>query len=85
MNVYEVIRRPIVTEKGVTKKDEAERRCASKWLPDANKTQIKAGRREGVQSEGGGRADGEHIDGKAAPPRTFLRVPVGLEEGLRQA
>jgi large subunit ribosomal protein L23 len=41
MNVYEVIRRPIVTEKGVTKK-EAENTLCFEVLADANKTQIKA-------------------------------------------
>lgn len=40
MNVYEIIRRPIVTEKGVTKK-EAENTLCFEVLTDANKTQIK--------------------------------------------
>ena len=40
MNVYEVIRRPIVTEKGVTKK-EAENTMCFEVLAEANKTQIK--------------------------------------------
>jgi large subunit ribosomal protein L23 len=39
-NVYEVIRRPIVTEKGVAKKD-AERTLCFEVLLDANKTQIR--------------------------------------------
>jgi large subunit ribosomal protein L23 len=41
MNVYEVIVRPIVTEKGVTKK-EAENTLCFEVSPEANKTQIKA-------------------------------------------
>ncbi len=41
MNVYEVIVAPIITEKGVTKK-EAERTLAFKVNPGANKTQVKA-------------------------------------------
>ena len=41
MNVYEVIRRPIVTEKGVIKKD-AENTLCFEVLADANKTQIKS-------------------------------------------
>jgi large subunit ribosomal protein L23 len=41
MNVYDVIRRPIVTEKGVTKK-EAENTLVFEVLADANKTQIKS-------------------------------------------
>jgi len=40
MNLHEVIRRPIVTEKGVTKK-EAERTLCFAVSPEANKTEIK--------------------------------------------
>ena len=41
MNLYEVIQRPLVTEKGVLKKDE-ERTLCFQVHPDANKTQVKA-------------------------------------------
>ena len=41
MNVYDVIRRPIVTEKAVTRKDDAGTLCFE-VAPNANKTQIKA-------------------------------------------
>ncbi len=41
MNLYEVIRRPLVTEKGVTKKD-TERTLCFEVHGDANKTQVKA-------------------------------------------
>jgi large subunit ribosomal protein L23 len=41
MNVYEVIRRPLVTEKGVEKKD-SERTLCFEVAADANKTQVKA-------------------------------------------
>jgi len=41
MNVYEVIRRPLVTEKGVDKKDNERTLCFEVTL-DANKTQVKA-------------------------------------------
>ena len=41
MDVYHVIKRPIVTEKGVTKKD-AEQTLCFEVAPDANKIQIKA-------------------------------------------
>jgi len=41
MNVYEVIRRPLVTEKGVAKRDE-ERTLCFEVACGANKTQIKA-------------------------------------------
>lgn len=40
MNVYDVIRRPLITEKGHTKR-EAERTLAFEVHPDANKIQIK--------------------------------------------
>ena len=39
-NVYEVIRRPIVTEKGVTKKD-SERTLCFEVASEANKTEIR--------------------------------------------
>ena len=41
MTVYDVIRRPLVTEKGVDKKDN-ERTMCFEVAVDANKTQVKA-------------------------------------------
>ena len=41
MNLLEVIKRPLVTEKGHTKKEE-ERTLCFEVAPDANKVQIKA-------------------------------------------
>jgi len=41
MNVYEVIRRPLVTEKGVEQKDNERTLCFEVAL-DANKTQVKS-------------------------------------------
>jgi large subunit ribosomal protein L23 len=41
MNVHEIIRRPIVTEKGVTKK-EAEQTLCFEVVPQATKTQVKS-------------------------------------------
>ena len=41
MTVYEVIRRPVVTEKGVEKKD-SERTVCFEVARDANKTQVKS-------------------------------------------
>ncbi len=41
MNNFEIIRRPLITEKGVTKKD-TERTLCFEVAPDANKTQVKA-------------------------------------------
>jgi len=40
MNSFDVIRRPLVTEKGVAKKDD-ERTLCFEVAPDANKTQVK--------------------------------------------
>lgn len=40
MTVYEVLKRPVVTEKGVTKKDE-ERTLCFEVNPNANKTQVR--------------------------------------------
>ena len=40
MTIHEVIRRPLVTEKGVAKKD-AERTLCFEVAPDANKVQVK--------------------------------------------
>lgn len=41
MNLHDVIRKPLVTEKGVTKK-ETERTLCFEVSPDANKIQVKA-------------------------------------------
>jgi len=41
MNSYNVIRRPLVTEKGVAKKDD-ERTLCFEVAPGANKTQVKS-------------------------------------------
>ena len=41
MTIYEVIKRPIVTEKGVAKKD-AEQTLCFEVAPEANKIQVKA-------------------------------------------
>ena len=40
MTIYDVLRKPLVTEKGVTKKDE-ERTLCFQVAPGANKTQVK--------------------------------------------
>lgn len=41
MTIYDVIKRPIVTEKGVTKKD-SERTLCFQVAPEANKIMVKA-------------------------------------------
>lgn len=40
MTIYDVIKRPLVTEKGVIKKDEQRTLCFE-VAPDANKTQVR--------------------------------------------
>ena len=41
MTIYQILRRPLVTEKGVAKKD-SERTLCFEVAPDANKIQVKA-------------------------------------------
>ena len=45
MTIYDVIKRPLVTEKGVAKKDD-ERTLCFEVAPDANKTAGEGGRRD---------------------------------------
>jgi large subunit ribosomal protein L23 len=40
MNTYQIIRRPVITEKGVAKKDDESTLCFE-VAPDATKTQVK--------------------------------------------
>ena len=83
MTIHEVIRRPWSPKKASTKKDN-ERTLCFEVAPDANKTQVKAGGREAVQGEGGGSPHGD-IRRQAAAARPVRRLPLGLEEGLREA
>ena len=79
----EVIRRPLVTEKGVDKKDNERTLCF----------EVRAGRQqdagqgrggEAVQGESG-RSPHRDVRRQAAAPRPVRRLPLGLEEGLREA
>ncbi len=81
MTIYEVIKRPIVTEKGVAKK-EAEHTLSFEVAPRCQQGAGKGRCRAVVQGEGGRRS---HLQrsGQAAPSRPFRRLPVGLEESLR--
>ncbi len=65
MTIHEVIRRPVVTEKGVDKKD-TERTLCFEVHPDANKTQVKARGGEAVQGEGGRSAHREPSKARCA-------------------
>ena len=83
MNVYEVIRRPIVTEKAVLKKDEAKHavlRSCSRREQDPDQGRGPEGLRVKV-------AEVQTVNNRrqAAPPRPVLRLPLGLEESLRAA
>ena len=62
MNLYEVIRRPLVTEKGVAKKDN-ERTLCFEVAAEANKTQVKAGGGKALQGKGG-RSPHRDFEGK---------------------
>ena len=77
MNIYEVVRRPIVTEKGLTKK-ESENTLCFEVNSDANKIHIKA-------------AVEKLFKVKVAEVRVLnnegklvRRVPLVLEKGLRE-
>ena len=83
MNLYEVIQKPLVTEKGVTKKDN-ERTLCFEVHADANKTQVKAAveklfkvKVEEVRTA--------NIRRQTAAARPFLGLSFGLEKGLREA
>ena len=83
MTIYDVIKRPLVTEKGITKKDN-ERTLCFEVAPDANKTLVKAAveklfkvKVEDVRTVSD--------DRQAAAPGKVFRLPFGLEEGLRPA
>ncbi len=83
MNIHDVLVRPLVTEKGVNKK-ENERTLV---LRSRARRQQDAGEgrgREAFQGEGGG-SPHRNFRRQAAPPRTFRRLPFRLEEGLREA
>ncbi len=83
MTIYEVIKRPIVTEKGVAKKDN-ERTLCFEVAPDANKMLVKAAVEQLFKVKV---ADVRTVNqrGQAAAARQVFRLPVGLEEGLRAA
>ena len=70
MNIYEVIRRPLVTEKGVEQKDTHRTLCFEVAL-DANKTQVKSAV--------------EKLFKVKVAEGAFRRLPVRLEESLREA
>ncbi len=58
MTIHDVLVRPLVTEKGITKKEE-ERTLCFEVAQDANKIHGEAGGREALQGEGGRSSHGE--------------------------
>ena len=80
-NLYDVIKRPLVTEKGVTKKD-AERTLCFEVAVERQQDPDPARGRSRFQSESGGSAHVHH-GGQAAAARTFCGLSLGLEKSLR--
>ena len=78
-----MIRRPIITEKGMGVK-ETQHTVVFEVAPDATKTQIKEAVQTDFQSEGGRRAHGD-FSRQVPAARPLGRPPARLEEGLRAA
>ena len=81
--IYDVIKRPVITEKGLTLK-ENDRTLCFEVADNASKTQIQ----EAVEQLF--KVKVQHVrtmivPGKDAPPRQVHRLPLGLEEGVRHA
>ncbi len=72
MTIYEIIRRPLVTEKGVDKKDNERTLCFEVAL-DANKTQVKAAV-EKLFKVKVAEVRTATFEGKLRPPREIPRV-----------
>ena len=81
MTIHEVIKRPIVTEKGVAKKDSESTLCFE-VAAGANKTLVKAAVEQLFKVKV---ADVRTINnvGKLPATREIFRLPFGLEEGVR--
>ena len=82
MTIHEIIRRPVVTEKGVAAKDEHATLCFEVAL-GANKTQVKQAVEKLFKVKVAGRADLQP-GRQDAPPRPLRGIQAGLEEGLRE-
>ena len=81
--MYEVIKRPVITEKGLTLK-ENERTLCFEVADNASKTADPGSRRAAFQSESAARAHDERAR-QDATPRQIYGLPPGLEEGVRHA
>ena len=80
MTIYDVIKRPIVTEKGVEKKDAESTLCFEVAL-DGQQDASEAGRRALVQGESG-RGPDCYFRRQDAAPGTIFRLSFRLEESL---
>lgn len=86
MNIHEIIRRPVVTEKGVTAKDEHATLCFE-VAPGANKTQVKQAVEKlfkvkvaGVRTsnlEGKMRRRGRFVGYKSDWKKAYVRLKAG--------
>ena len=84
MNIHEVIRRPLVTEKGVTQKDNDAHAVSSKWRRTPTRPQVKQAVEKLFKVKVAGSADGQHSKARCAAAARFAGYQVGLEEGLRE-
>ena len=80
MNVYDVIRRPLITEKGHVKR-EAESTLCFEVHKEANKIEIKQAV-ETVFKVKVSEVRTSVIRRQIAPPGPFYRLRIGLEKGL---
>ena len=79
-NLYDVIKRPLVTEKGVTKKDDHRTLCFQVAVGcQQDRDPARGG--SGFQSEGGGSSH-VHDGGQAAAARQVFGLSRGLEKSL---
>ena len=83
ISAFQVIRRPIITEKGLGVK-ETQHTVVFEVAPAATKTQIKEAVQKIFKVKVDRRAHGD-LSRQISPPRPRRRAPAGLEEGLRQA
>ena len=80
-SAYEILRRPVITEKGLAIK-ENENTLVFQVAKAATKTEIKEAVQIDFQSEGRLGAHGE-LSRQRAPPRKFRGLPSGLEKSIR--
>ena len=80
--LHTVIRRPVITEKGLGVK-EIENTLVFEVAPNATKTEVKASRGDALQSEGSRGTHGNFCR-QGTPAGQVRGLQAGLEEGLRE-